>query len=141
MAGEVLGLVGESGSGKSVTALAVMGLLPPTIRVTAGKIRLLGNELTAADAAARAAAGSASKILRPWSNLPTKATSIPRWCRTAWRLEQITRREDSGDAPGWTRGRSQVEVDAMPTPPSSCDRGYGRPTTQGLGSTVTHGQR
>jgi oligopeptide/dipeptide ABC transporter ATP-binding protein len=27
--GEVLGLVGESGSGKSLTALAVMGLLPP----------------------------------------------------------------------------------------------------------------
>ena len=26
--GEVLGIVGESGSGKSVTALAVMGLLP-----------------------------------------------------------------------------------------------------------------
>jgi peptide/nickel transport system ATP-binding protein len=50
--GEVLGVVGESGSGKSMLALAVMGLLPPTIRVTAGKIRLLGNELTAADAAA-----------------------------------------------------------------------------------------
>jgi peptide/nickel transport system ATP-binding protein len=28
--GEVLGLVGESGSGKSITALAIMGLLPPT---------------------------------------------------------------------------------------------------------------
>ena len=32
--GEVLGLVGESGSGKSVTALAIMGLLPPAARVT-----------------------------------------------------------------------------------------------------------
>jgi ABC-type glutathione transport system ATPase component len=30
--GEVLGLVGESGSGKSATALAIMGLLPPTAR-------------------------------------------------------------------------------------------------------------
>jgi oligopeptide/dipeptide ABC transporter ATP-binding protein len=28
--GEILGLVGESGSGKSTTALAVMGLIPPT---------------------------------------------------------------------------------------------------------------
>ena len=27
--GEVLGIVGESGSGKSVTALSIMGLLPP----------------------------------------------------------------------------------------------------------------
>jgi oligopeptide/dipeptide ABC transporter ATP-binding protein len=33
-AGEVLGLVGESGSGKSITALAIMGLLPPTAMVT-----------------------------------------------------------------------------------------------------------
>jgi oligopeptide/dipeptide ABC transporter ATP-binding protein len=33
-AGEVLGLVGESGSGKSVTSLALMGLLPPSAKVT-----------------------------------------------------------------------------------------------------------
>jgi peptide/nickel transport system ATP-binding protein len=32
--GEVLGLVGESGSGKSVTSLAVMGLLPPTAKIS-----------------------------------------------------------------------------------------------------------
>jgi len=32
--GEVLGLVGESGSGKSITSLAIMGLLPPSARVT-----------------------------------------------------------------------------------------------------------
>jgi len=36
--GEVLGLVGESGSGKSVTALAIMRLLPPQARVS-GEIR------------------------------------------------------------------------------------------------------
>jgi peptide/nickel transport system ATP-binding protein len=35
--GEVLGLVGESGSGKSATALAILGLLPPTARIE-GKI-------------------------------------------------------------------------------------------------------
>jgi oligopeptide/dipeptide ABC transporter ATP-binding protein len=32
--GEVLGLVGESGSGKSITALAIMRLLPPHARVS-----------------------------------------------------------------------------------------------------------
>ncbi len=32
--GEVLGLVGESGSGKSITALAIMGLLPPASTVS-----------------------------------------------------------------------------------------------------------
>jgi peptide/nickel transport system ATP-binding protein len=40
--GEVVGLVGESGSGKSMTALAVLGLLPPPGRVTAGEILLDG---------------------------------------------------------------------------------------------------
>jgi peptide/nickel transport system ATP-binding protein len=43
--GEVLGLVGESGSGKSATALALMGLLGPSARVT-GKIRWRQEEST-----------------------------------------------------------------------------------------------
>ncbi|MFC5744489.1 dipeptide ABC transporter ATP-binding protein [Actinomadura rugatobispora] len=43
--GEVLALVGESGSGKSVTAAAVLGLLPRTARVTSGSIRFHGTEL------------------------------------------------------------------------------------------------
>ncbi|MYW70492.1 ATP-binding cassette domain-containing protein [Streptomyces sp. SID8379] len=42
--GESLGIVGESGSGKSVTALAVMGLLPKTAKV-AGSVRFQGTEL------------------------------------------------------------------------------------------------
>ena len=33
-AGDSLGLIGESGSGKSLTALALMGLLPPGLRAT-----------------------------------------------------------------------------------------------------------
>ena len=46
--GEVLGLVGESGSGKSLTALALMGLLPRGrrgIRRAAGRILLDGEPL------------------------------------------------------------------------------------------------
>ncbi|MER5623499.1 dipeptide/oligopeptide/nickel ABC transporter permease/ATP-binding protein [Streptosporangium sp. NPDC002544] len=42
--GEVVGLVGESGSGKSVSAAAIMGLLPPTATVS-GSIRFAGKEL------------------------------------------------------------------------------------------------
>jgi dipeptide transport system ATP-binding protein len=37
--GRTLGVVGESGSGKSVTAMALMRLLPDTARVTAGQVR------------------------------------------------------------------------------------------------------
>ncbi|MGV2901051.1 ABC transporter ATP-binding protein [Microbacterium sp. AGC62] len=42
--GEVLALVGESGSGKSVTAMAILKLLPRSATVT-GSIRLAGREL------------------------------------------------------------------------------------------------
>jgi peptide/nickel transport system ATP-binding protein len=42
--GETLGLVGESGCGKSVTMLAVMGLLPPSVEIR-GSIRFRGMEL------------------------------------------------------------------------------------------------
>ncbi|TYB88689.1 ABC transporter ATP-binding protein [Oceaniovalibus sp. ACAM 378] len=44
--GEILGLVGESGCGKSMTSLAAMGLLPPAIGVTKGRILLGGTDIT-----------------------------------------------------------------------------------------------
>lgn len=47
--GEVLGLVGESGSGKSVTALALMRLLPPGAEVE-GQLRFAGHDLRTASA-------------------------------------------------------------------------------------------
>jgi oligopeptide/dipeptide ABC transporter ATP-binding protein len=44
--GKTLGIVGESGCGKSVTALSIMGLLPPSGRIVNGSIRFEGRELT-----------------------------------------------------------------------------------------------
>jgi peptide/nickel transport system ATP-binding protein len=46
--GETLAIVGESGSGKSVTAYAIMGILDPAGRVTAGRALLGGLDLLAA---------------------------------------------------------------------------------------------
>jgi peptide/nickel transport system ATP-binding protein len=43
---EVLGVVGESGSGKSMTMLAVMGLLPHSVRIGSGQILAFGQDLT-----------------------------------------------------------------------------------------------
>jgi peptide/nickel transport system ATP-binding protein len=49
--GQTVGLIGESGCGKSLTALALMGLLPDGASVS-GSIRLAGQELTTLDDAA-----------------------------------------------------------------------------------------
>jgi peptide/nickel transport system ATP-binding protein len=46
--GDTVGLIGESGCGKSITALALMGLLPEGARV-AGSIRFDGRELSTLD--------------------------------------------------------------------------------------------
>jgi peptide/nickel transport system ATP-binding protein len=46
--GETIALVGESGSGKSVTAFAVIGLLDPAGRITAGRAMFGGLDLLAA---------------------------------------------------------------------------------------------
>jgi len=43
--GETLGIVGESGCGKSTLALAIMGLLPTELRISAGSITFRGTEL------------------------------------------------------------------------------------------------
>jgi len=44
--GEFVGLVGESGSGKSMSALAVLRLIPPPGRILTGTVDLQGIELT-----------------------------------------------------------------------------------------------
>jgi peptide/nickel transport system ATP-binding protein len=47
-AGEIVCLVGESGSGKTVIAQSVMGLLPPELRPSGGRVLLDGENLLAA---------------------------------------------------------------------------------------------
>jgi oligopeptide/dipeptide ABC transporter ATP-binding protein len=48
-AGEMVGLVGESGCGKSVTALSVMRLLPPPVRIASGRIVVDGTDVLSLD--------------------------------------------------------------------------------------------
>jgi peptide/nickel transport system ATP-binding protein len=43
--GETLAIAGESGSGKSITALAIMGLLPRHVRAIGGRVRLGDTDL------------------------------------------------------------------------------------------------
>lgn len=43
--GKVFGLIGESGSGKTMTAMSIMGLVPPPGRITRGEIFFEGKNL------------------------------------------------------------------------------------------------
>jgi peptide/nickel transport system ATP-binding protein len=49
MRGQTVAVVGESGSGKSTTAAAILGLLPPGGRITAGRITFDGRDIASAD--------------------------------------------------------------------------------------------
>ena len=62
--GETLGIVGESGSGKSMTALALMRLLPPGGSFSADRLRLLGEDITnAGEARLEALRGAAMGMI------------------------------------------------------------------------------
>jgi oligopeptide/dipeptide ABC transporter ATP-binding protein len=62
--GRVLAIVGESGSGKSVTAQAILRLIPRELQITAGQILFRPDAGTATDLAALAPDGSAIQRIR-----------------------------------------------------------------------------
>ncbi len=49
--GATLGIVGESGSGKSLTCRAILGVLPPGLKVTSGSVLYKGRDLAGLDRA------------------------------------------------------------------------------------------
>jgi peptide/nickel transport system ATP-binding protein len=62
--GLVTALVGETGSGKTMTALALIGLLPPAARRTAGRILLDGEDVSSVAAQTRARGKKISMIFQ-----------------------------------------------------------------------------
>jgi len=70
--GEIVCVVGESGSGKSVTAHAIMGLLPPRqLTVAGGRVLLEGDDILAKSRArcARSAAPGSAYFQEPMTAL------------------------------------------------------------------------
>ncbi|MDB6454137.1 ABC transporter ATP-binding protein [Falsirhodobacter sp. 20TX0035] len=62
--GEILCIIGESGSGKSVTASAIMGLLPDAMRVEGGQVLFRGTDLlTLPEARMRTLRGKSVSII------------------------------------------------------------------------------
>jgi peptide/nickel transport system permease protein len=99
--GETVGVLGESGCGKSLTALAVLRLLPPAVTRRAGTVRFDGRNITALpDRAFDRLRGSdiAYVSQEPLSSLdPT--------CTVGAQVGEVVRRHDGGSRRG---SRSRV---------------------------------
>ena len=118
-----LGLIGESGSGKSLTALAVLGLLPDDATLS-GSIRLAGQELVGLPERqlARVRGQQVAMVFQEPMTALDPTMKVGRQVAEVVRLHR--RGAGPGEAAGPTRQRV-LEVLAMvdlPDPPALADR-------------------
>lgn len=105
-AGEARGFVGESGSGKSLTLRAIMGILPPGVRVTAGTVTFEGQTIVtvakdkrvAARLAALRGAGISMIFQEPSVALNPVTTVGEQIIDAVRRRDHMSRRESRGYA-------------------------------------------
>lgn len=94
--GETLGIAGESGSGKSMTALALMNLLPPKMHISADRLTLMGeNLLTARSSRFEQMRGSAMGMIfqEPMTALNPVLSIGEQLIETVLRHEKVSRNE------------------------------------------------
>ena len=112
-AGETLALVGESGCGKSVTAFALMRLLPPTARILRGQVLFDGTDLvTASPRVMRDVRGKLISLIQqePMTSLNPVLTV------GAQIAESIRRHETLSRAAAWQRAEELLELVGIPEP-------------------------
>jgi peptide/nickel transport system ATP-binding protein len=112
--GETVGLVGESGSGKTVSALAVMGLLPPRVaRVSADSMDFAGRGLgdLSADARRRMRGDEISMIFQEPMTSLNPAFSVGNQI-----AETVHLHRDVGRRAAWDRAVEMLELVGIPDP-------------------------
>jgi oligopeptide/dipeptide ABC transporter ATP-binding protein len=106
--GERLALVGESGSGKTMSALAVIGLLPPGFGVVSGAIRFDGVAVDTAGPAMRARRGKDVAIV-----FQDPMTSLNPVMRIGDQIVEALTAHDPGIARESARRRAAELLDAV----------------------------
>jgi peptide/nickel transport system ATP-binding protein len=101
---ETVGIVGESGSGKSMTALAILGLLPRGAR-TSGSVKLDGNELLGrSDRDLRSVRGNAISMV-----FQDPLSSLNPYYTVGLQIEEMYRTHRGGSR----RAARQVAIEAL----------------------------
>ncbi len=112
--GRTLGLVGESGSGKTVSALAIMGLLPRReSRMPEGSVRFDGTELTglSAERMRRIRGNDIAMIFQEPMTSLNPAFTIGNQI-----AEQVRAHRDVGKAEAWSHAVDMLDQVGIPDP-------------------------
>jgi peptide/nickel transport system permease protein len=131
--GEVLGIVGESGCGKSVTALSLQRLLPPNGRISGGRIRLNGQDLTAASE--REMAGLRGKAMATVFQDPTVSLD-PSFLAGA-QVAEVVRRHDRISRPAARRRVLELFEQVRLPDPAAVARRYPHELSGGMAQRVS----